>query len=60
MLQYIKKRIKNFLSLIVSKANDQNIFAIGSAHFSEIRQYYSNIKNLSDADYKIFSQTGED
>ena len=60
MLQYIKKRIKNFLSLIVSKANDRNIFTIGSAHFSEIQQHYSNIRNLNDADYKVFSQTGED
>ncbi len=60
MLQYMKKRIKNFLSLIVSKANDRNIFTIGSAHFSEMGQYYSNIKNLSDVDYKVFSQTGED
>jgi hypothetical protein len=25
-----------------------------------MRQYYSEIKNLSDADYKVFSQTGED
>ena len=60
MFQYIKQRIKSFLSSIVSKANDRNIFAIGSAHFSEVRQYYPNIKNLSDADYKVFSQTGED
>ena len=60
MFQYIKQRIKSFLSSIVSKANDRNIFAIGSAHFSEVRQYYPNIKNLSDVDYKFFSQTGED
>ena len=52
--------IKNFFSLIISKSNDRNIFAIGSAHFSEMRQYYSSIKHLSDADYKVFSQTGED
>ena len=52
--------IKNFLSEIISKSNDRNIFAIGSSHFSIMRQYYSEIKNLSDADYKVFSQTGED
>ena len=52
--------IKNFLSDIISRSNDRNIFAIGSSHFSRMRQYYSEIKNLSDADYKVFSQTGED
>jgi len=52
--------IKNFLSEIISRSNDRNIFAIGSSHFSVMKQYYSEIKNLSDADYKVFSQTGED
>ena len=52
--------IKIFLSEIISRSNDRNIFAIGSSHFSMMRQYYSQIKNLSDADYKVFSQTGED
>ena len=53
-------RIKNFLSSIASRTNDKNIFAIGSAHFFKARQYYQNIKNLREADYKVFSQTGED
>ena len=52
--------IKNFFSEITSRSNDRNTFAIGSSHFSRIRHYYSEIKNLSDADYKVFSQTGED
>ena len=52
--------IKNYLSEIISRSNDRNIFAIGSSHFSIMRQYYPEIKNLSDADYKVFSQTGED
>ena len=52
--------IKIFLGEIISRSNDRNIFAIGSSHFSLIRHYYSEIKNLSDADYKVFSQTGED
>ena len=52
--------IKNFLGEIISRSNDKNIFAIGSSHFSRMRHYYSKIKNLSDADYKVFSQTGED
>ena len=52
--------IKNILGEIITRSNDRNIFAIGSSHFSIMRQYYSEIKNLSDADYKVFSQTGED
>ena len=52
--------IKNFLSEIISRSNDRNTFAIGSSHFSRMRQNYSEIKSLSDADYKVFSQTGED
>jgi hypothetical protein len=52
--------IKNFLGEIISRSNDRNIFAIGSSHFSRMRHYYSEIKNLNDADYKVFSQTGED
>ena len=52
--------VKNFLSSLIARINDRNIFAIGSAHFSEIRQHYSKIKYLDDADYKVFSQTGED
>ena len=53
-------RIKNFFSSIITKSNDRNIFAIGSSHLSIMQQYYSEIKNLSDVDYKVFSQTGED
>ena len=52
--------IKIFLGERISRENDRKIFAIGSSHFSKMRQYYSEIKNLSDADYKVFSQTGED
>jgi hypothetical protein len=52
--------IKNFLGLTISRANDRNIFAIGSAHFSEMRKHYSSIGHLSESDYKVFSQTGED
>jgi|TARA_Y100000034_G_scaffold17207_1_gene18788 hypothetical protein len=52
--------IKNFLDLTISRANDRNIFAIGSAHFSEMRKHYSSIRHLSESDYKVFSQTGED
>ena len=52
--------VRNFFSSIITKTNDRNIFAIGSAHFSEMRQHYSKIKYLVDADYKVFSQTGED
>ena len=52
--------VRNFFSSLITKTNDRNIFAIGSAHFSEMRQHYSKIKYLGDADHKVFSQTGED
>ena len=52
--------VKNFLSSLIRRTNDRNIFAIGSAHFSEMRQHYSKVNYLADADYKVFSQTGED
>ena len=32
------KRIKNFISSIISDNNDRNIFAIGSSHFKLINK----------------------
>ena len=52
--------VRNFFSSLITKTNYRNIFAIGSAHLSEMRQHYSKIKYLGEADYKVFSQTGED
>ena len=33
---------------------------IGLSHFLSLRKDYSNISLLSDVDYKVFSQNGED
>ena len=33
---------------------------IGHSHILNMRKNYTNIKNLGDTDYKIFSQNGED
>ena len=54
------KRIKNFISSIISQNNDRNILAIGSSHFGLVSKSYKEVKNLSQVEYKIFSQNGED
>ena len=54
------KKIRNFINTIISENNDRNIFAIGSSHFSLVSSNYKNIKNLSQVEYKVFSQNGED
>ena len=54
------KRIKNFISSIISDNNDRNIFAIGSSHFGLASKNYKDIKNINQVEYKVFSQNGED
>ena len=54
------KRIKNFISSIISDNNDHNIFAIGSSHFGLASKNYKDVKNLNQVEYKVFSQNGED
>jgi len=39
---------------------DKKRFMIGSSHILNMRKSYPNIETLSDVDYKIFSQNGED
>ncbi len=56
----MKEIIKNFLNNLISKANDRNIFHVGASHLATARNNYSSYKNLFEADYKIYSQTGED
>ena len=48
------KRIKNFISSILSENNDRNIFAIGSSHFGLASKNYKDIKNLNQVEYKVF------
>ncbi len=54
------KRIRNFISSIISDLNDNNIFAIGSSHFGLASKNYKDVKNLNQVEYKVFSQNGED
>ena len=54
------KRIKNFISSIISDNNDHNIFAIGSSHFGLASKNYKDVRNLNQVEYKVFSQNGED
>ncbi len=53
-------KFKNFLTQIITRSNDRNIYAIGSSHLALMRHQYNNIKDLDELDYKIFSQGGED
>tara|TARA_B100000989_G_C19504346_1_gene455784 strand:+ start:290 stop:1222 length:933 start_codon:yes stop_codon:yes gene_type:complete len=56
--------IKNFFSKLINKILkkhfDRKIFMEGCSHVLNMRKNYSNIKNLEEVDYKIFSQNGED
>jgi hypothetical protein len=56
----IKKKIYNFLTSILKTSNAQTKFMLGSIYLNEVRKKYDLIKNLQEAEYKIFSQTGED
>ena len=59
-MHFLKEKIKNFIKKIIYSENDRNIFHLGSSHFNLVRKNYSNVKNLFEVDYKIFSQNGED
>ncbi|OUU53356.1 MAG: hypothetical protein CBC25_00690 [Pelagibacteraceae bacterium TMED65] len=56
----MKNLIKNFFRNLIAKENTKNQLQIGSSHFSLARQNYKKYENLHEADYKVFSQTGED
>ena len=48
--------MRNFLK----KYFDRKNFMIGCSHILKMRQSYDKINKLSDVDYKVFSQNGED
>ena len=48
--------IKKFLNTY----RDKKYFMIGNSHFLNMCQKYNNVKYLSEVDYKVFSQNGED
>ena len=53
MINKIKKILfKNFF--------ERKILLLGRSHFLNYRHKYKSLKNMSDLDYKIFSQNGED
>ena len=56
----IKERLNNFLSNIFKKNDAQSKLMLGSIFLKLAKTEYDTIKNLQEAEYKIFSQTGED
>jgi len=53
----IKKYLYNFFLRSFLR---KKLYMIGLSHFLSVRKDYSNISLLSDVDYKVFSQNGED
>ena len=54
-------RLKNFIERrFLNKFYSRKIISIGHSHLLNFRQKYSSISSLSEVDYKIFSQNGED
>ena len=53
----IKKYLYNFF---LKSFLRKKLYMIGLSHFLSVRKDYSNISLLSDVDYKVFSQNGED
>jgi len=51
---------KYFYNLFFKKYHYKKLYMTGLSHILNSRVNYSNIKYLSDVDYKIFSQNGED
>ena len=60
----MKNLIKKIISFLIenknNKKNNEVLFQNGSAHFISIRKHYSEVKNLNELDFKVFSQSGED
>lgn len=52
--------IKKFKELIFKNYLEKRLYMLGSSHFIKSRTYYKNIKSLSDTEFKIYSQNGED
>lgn len=53
--------IKNYLyNLFLKRFLRKKLYMIGLSHILSSRKYYSKVSLLSDVDYKIFSQNGED
>ena len=60
MINKIKNYFSNFIRNSLRKDNDNLKYMLGSVFLQNSRKNYPNIKKIKDAEYKIFSQTGED
>ena len=55
------KRFKNlFYKLFFKDYQNRKLLMIGLSHILNMRKNYSNVENLNDLDFRIFSQNGED
>ena len=52
--------INKIKKIIFKKFFERKILLLGQSHFLNYRPKYKSLKNISDLDYKIFSQNGED
>lgn len=53
--------IKNYLyNFFLKRFLRKKLYMIGLSHILSARKHYSKVSTLSDVDYKIFSQNGED
>ena len=48
------------LQFLFRKYQNRKLYMIGLSHILLMRKNYSKVNKLSDVDYKIFSQNGED
>jgi hypothetical protein len=54
------KFIESILNRIFRNYFNKKIMMIGTSHILNMRKNYNSIKNLSEIDFKVFSQNGED
>ena len=59
-LKRLNKMINKIKKIIFKKFFERKILLLGQSHFLNYRPKYKSLKNISDLDYKIFSQNGED
>ena len=52
--------INKIKKIIFKKFFERKILLLGRSHFLNYRPKYKSLKNISDLDYKVFSQNGED
>ena len=52
--------IKKFKEFIFQNYLEKKLYMIGCSHLLNARKNYKNIKNISNAEFKIYSQNGED